>query len=63
VLECTTNRSGFSACLAAPPRLTLSIGHRSIFAMTQKTFRVTWWLLMMLSAIISIAAVVYLQVS
>lgn len=31
--------------------------------MTQKTFRVTWWLLMMLSAIISIAAVVYLQVS
>lgn len=31
--------------------------------MTQKTFRVTWWLLMMLSAIISITAVVYLQVS
>jgi len=31
--------------------------------MTQRIFRFTWWLLMILSALLSIALVIYLQVS
>jgi len=31
--------------------------------MTQKTFKFTWWLLMLLSAVLSVAVVIFLEVS
>ena len=50
-------------CQAAPLRLALSTRHRGASAMTQRTFRFVWWLLMILSATLSVVLVVFLQVS
>ena len=62
---CTARQSGYEKqprWLTAPSRLPIFTNHRGAVVMTQKTFRFTRSLLMMLSAALAFALVIFLEV-